>query len=417
MIERHAFLLLKSWPRMLSMAYYPTVTMIMWAFVTVYLRPTSNLLADAPGTVHRRGAAVGHSVPRSARRVADVFRGDVFAQPRQPIRQSLTRVGDDRRATGDEHYPNLDRRRRRVLLRLASFQVFDFLAGLSADCIFCKPHHLWLGDRTRRLGHGAALGPRRGRARVGGDLSAGAGIRRLLPDRRAAGLAADDRPCGADQLRFRGHALRIARPPISRRPFLVGAGDQRAVHVRRREPVFAGDRLRAPAWHADADGRIARPAGKSIRSGSRLPRSVSVQKYRHRNFSFLGGENIEGAARCRRVHHIQTDARLGQRAREAQRRKTLSRTGAEQYDLRLQLSDRGKVRVGERLESGGAPAGKNPFRSYHDIFAIDDDTEAHVIVAVAGEDIARAGVEVELHVRFMRSSGEKRGPGHLLCIA
>jgi len=30
LIERHAFLLLKSWPRLLSMAYYPTVTMIMW---------------------------------------------------------------------------------------------------------------------------------------------------------------------------------------------------------------------------------------------------------------------------------------------------------------------------------------------------------------------------------------------------
>jgi ABC-2 type transport system permease protein len=49
LVERHAYLLVKSWPRMVSMAYYPTVTMIMWAFVTVYLRPTSNFLADAPG--------------------------------------------------------------------------------------------------------------------------------------------------------------------------------------------------------------------------------------------------------------------------------------------------------------------------------------------------------------------------------
>ena len=49
LIERHAYLLLKSWPRLVSMAYYPTVTMIMWGFVTVYLRPTSNFLADAPG--------------------------------------------------------------------------------------------------------------------------------------------------------------------------------------------------------------------------------------------------------------------------------------------------------------------------------------------------------------------------------
>jgi ABC-2 type transport system permease protein len=49
LVERHAYLLLKSWPRLLSMAYYPTVTMILWAFVTVYLRPTNNFLADAPG--------------------------------------------------------------------------------------------------------------------------------------------------------------------------------------------------------------------------------------------------------------------------------------------------------------------------------------------------------------------------------
>jgi ABC-2 type transport system permease protein len=49
LVERHAYLMLKSWPRMVSMAYYPTVTMILWAFVTIYLRPTSNFLADAPG--------------------------------------------------------------------------------------------------------------------------------------------------------------------------------------------------------------------------------------------------------------------------------------------------------------------------------------------------------------------------------
>ena len=31
------------------MAYYPTVTMVLWAFVTLYLAPTNNFLADAPG--------------------------------------------------------------------------------------------------------------------------------------------------------------------------------------------------------------------------------------------------------------------------------------------------------------------------------------------------------------------------------
>src|SRR5258705_7496807 len=48
-VGRHGYLLLKSWPRLISMADYPTVTMILWGFVTVYLRPTSNFLADAAG--------------------------------------------------------------------------------------------------------------------------------------------------------------------------------------------------------------------------------------------------------------------------------------------------------------------------------------------------------------------------------
>ena len=29
--------------------YYPTVTMVLWAFVTIYLQPTSDFLRDAPG--------------------------------------------------------------------------------------------------------------------------------------------------------------------------------------------------------------------------------------------------------------------------------------------------------------------------------------------------------------------------------
>ena len=48
-LRRHGYLLLKSWTRIVSMMYYPTVTMIVWAFVTLYLAPTNNFLQDAPG--------------------------------------------------------------------------------------------------------------------------------------------------------------------------------------------------------------------------------------------------------------------------------------------------------------------------------------------------------------------------------
>ena len=46
---RHAYLILKSWTRIISMMYYPTVTMVVWAFLTLYLAPTNDFLRDAPG--------------------------------------------------------------------------------------------------------------------------------------------------------------------------------------------------------------------------------------------------------------------------------------------------------------------------------------------------------------------------------
>lgn len=49
LVRRHAYLLLKSWPRLVGTIYYPTVTMVLWAFLTVYLAPTASFLKDAPG--------------------------------------------------------------------------------------------------------------------------------------------------------------------------------------------------------------------------------------------------------------------------------------------------------------------------------------------------------------------------------
>ena len=49
LVLRHLYLFRKSWPRVISLAYYPTVTMIMWAFVTMHLAPSNNMLRDAPG--------------------------------------------------------------------------------------------------------------------------------------------------------------------------------------------------------------------------------------------------------------------------------------------------------------------------------------------------------------------------------
>jgi ABC-2 type transport system permease protein len=48
-LRRHLYLILRSWTRIVSMMYYPTVTMVVWAFLTLFLAPTNNFLRDAPG--------------------------------------------------------------------------------------------------------------------------------------------------------------------------------------------------------------------------------------------------------------------------------------------------------------------------------------------------------------------------------
>ena len=48
-LRRHGYLIVRSPTRIVSMMYYPTVTMVIWGFVTLYLAPTNNFLRDAPG--------------------------------------------------------------------------------------------------------------------------------------------------------------------------------------------------------------------------------------------------------------------------------------------------------------------------------------------------------------------------------
>lgn len=49
MLYRHACLLLGSWPRLLDLVYWPTVQMILWGFITLFLAGQSGWVAQAAG--------------------------------------------------------------------------------------------------------------------------------------------------------------------------------------------------------------------------------------------------------------------------------------------------------------------------------------------------------------------------------
>ena len=44
---RHLYVLRRSWPRVLDLAYWPTVQMVLWGFITVFFRQHSTWVAEA----------------------------------------------------------------------------------------------------------------------------------------------------------------------------------------------------------------------------------------------------------------------------------------------------------------------------------------------------------------------------------
>jgi ABC-2 type transport system permease protein len=49
MVLRHVYLMRKSWPRLLELAYWPSVQMILWGFIAKFLATQSEWVAQAPG--------------------------------------------------------------------------------------------------------------------------------------------------------------------------------------------------------------------------------------------------------------------------------------------------------------------------------------------------------------------------------
>lgn len=51
LILRHIYLLRRSWPRVLELVYWPTVQMVLWGFITLFLVNHSSWLAQASGVL------------------------------------------------------------------------------------------------------------------------------------------------------------------------------------------------------------------------------------------------------------------------------------------------------------------------------------------------------------------------------
>ena len=112
MLYRHAYLLLGSWPRLLDLVYWPTVQMILWGFITLFLVGQSGWVAKAAG-VFLSAVLLWDTLFRGQLGVSLVLpRGAVRAPPRPPVRQPAApgRAGDRQLPGQPDARP--DRRRR-----------------------------------------------------------------------------------------------------------------------------------------------------------------------------------------------------------------------------------------------------------------------------------------------------------------
>jgi ABC-2 type transport system permease protein len=91
MVLRYIYLLRRSWPRVLELAYWPTMQMILWGFISQFMRTNSTWLAQASGVL-LAGVLLWDVMFRGQLGVSTVFfeemysrnLGHLFASPLRP---------------------------------------------------------------------------------------------------------------------------------------------------------------------------------------------------------------------------------------------------------------------------------------------------------------------------------------------
>ncbi len=89
MLLRYLYLLRSSWPRALELLYWPTLQMLIWGFMSQFLYVNSNYVFRAFGVLLAAVMLWDVLVPRPARAVDLISRGNVGAQSRAFVRHPV----------------------------------------------------------------------------------------------------------------------------------------------------------------------------------------------------------------------------------------------------------------------------------------------------------------------------------------
>ena len=258
LLLRHLYVLRRSWPRLLELAYWPTVQMVLWGFVTLFFVQHSAWVAQAAGVLvsavllwdvlfrSNLGVSVTFMEEMWARNLSSLF-----ASPMRPHELVVSLAIMSFIRTLISVIPAM-------LLALPLFGVSVFALGLPLVAFFASLQMfgwsvgLFVSALVLRLGLGAES------SGVGRGVRARSFERRLLSGRHSAAVAATGRLVAAVLLCLRGHARRVVRGPVSPRPAERRRGAQSGVHGARQCVLPVHVPRRAGARPAAATGRMKR---------------------------------------------------------------------------------------------------------------------------------------------------------------
>jgi hypothetical protein len=149
MVRRYLYLMRGSWPRQVELIYWPTVQMLMWGFLQLYLAEAAGPSRSSPAPSSARCCS-GTSCFAASSAFDLVSGGDVGAQYRPSDDDALAAARVRRRADDDEHDPGGHRHRPgvadgAVLLRLQSV---DELRAETIDAVSVTGGHLGAGSAS-----------------------------------------------------------------------------------------------------------------------------------------------------------------------------------------------------------------------------------------------------------------------------
>ena len=110
----------------------------------------------------------------------------------------------------------------------------------------------------------------------------------------------------------------------------------------------------------------------------------------------FGDQNVVGAARGARIHHLETDARPMERCRDARMQELLPFACPEQHDFGRALKQPLEVRLGECVESLRRETGRHPIAGQDDVLPVFLRADPNPAGAHAGDEIGTRGLQVKL---------------------